>query len=66
VCLCVFSVRISVVNFRKGTSIDIFFCAGFSEGSGDIFSWKIRKLGFCFPHGANAGDVIGKESNDFA
>lgn len=43
-----------------------FFFAGLSEGSGDTFNWKTPKLGFCFLDGANAGDIIGKKSNDFA
>jgi len=56
------------VNFKKRVLINIyiFFCAGLSEGSGETFNWKILKLGFSFLDGANAGDVVGKESNDFA
>lgn len=55
-------------RYEKGTSTDVFFFffAGLSEGSGDTFNWKTPKLGFCFLDGANAGDIIGKKSNDFA
>jgi len=51
---------------KRGHQLILFFCAGLSEGSGDSFNWKTPKLGFCFLDGVNAGDVIGKESNDFA